>query len=423
MTAYASLAPEIRLILAGIVFLASLGELALCLYRYICTETLRRCALPVALYLGLLVFLSVAVGSHPQDGMPVHPIYFPWLCFPLLAALVAAHSAVILRREYRQSQRQIGPNSVREAIDRLDSGICFADKSGRLILINRTMNRLGFTLIGGYPQTISEITRALGKPSDTSGVFRLDESAALYRFPDGRVWKFQTAAIDEPGLEGFTKMTAQDMTELYRVNEKLAQDNMAIREAIVKMRDMIARMSDLAREQETLNLKMQVHNDIGASLISLSELTSGENEKDAETQVATLKKALAYFSSRPYAPPNDRDELNAFAAECGVALTFDGKLPEDGRAKELIHAAVRECVTNCVRHAGGRNVNVKLTEHGGVCTAVITNDGDAPNGPIVEGGGLSSLRRKVEKAGGEMYITHTPRFILTVNLTEGSEPI
>jgi glucose-6-phosphate-specific signal transduction histidine kinase len=48
--------------------------------------------------------------------------------------------------------------------------------------------------------------------------------------------------------------------------------------------------------------------------------------------------------------------------------------------------------------------------------AVITNNGAQPSGEITEGGGLSSLRRKVEDAGGGMKIVSRPeyRLILTI---------
>ncbi|MBQ7726206.1 MAG: hypothetical protein IJT66_03585, partial [Clostridia bacterium] len=82
MTAYSALAPEIRLLLAGMVFLSSLGELALCLYRALCTEKWKRCIFPIVIYLCLLGFLSVAIGARVPQEAPLHPIRLPWLCFP-----------------------------------------------------------------------------------------------------------------------------------------------------------------------------------------------------------------------------------------------------------------------------------------------------------------------------------------------------
>lgn len=418
MTAYAFLSPGTRMMLAGIFFLAALGELALCLYRFICTREWKRCLLPAAVYLFSLVFLAVAIGMRTPAEAPAHPIRLPWIVFPLLSLLIAFYSVVALYRESGRVKNRITPNSVREAMDYLDAGICFADENGRLILVNYVMNHLAFTLLGRYPQTLNEIKAALENP-EANGVVRLGENPVLYRFPNGKIWRFVSVPLKEENLSGFIQMTARDMTELYGVNETLRRENEEIRESIQKMKHMIGQMSDLAKEQETLNLKMRIHNDIGASLISLSELAKGESVKDTETQIATLKNALSYFSS--VASRENRDDLIAFAAKCGVKLQFDGELPEEEPKKNLIAAALHECVTNCAKHAGGSTVLIRIGDDGG--TVTITNDGKPPERPITEGGGLSSLRKKVENAGGEMRITHTPQFTLTLKLREGRKPI
>lgn len=44
------------------------------------------------------------------------------------------------------------------------------------------------------------------------------------------------------------------------------------------------------------------------------------------------------------------------------------------------------------------------------------NSGTIPTEPIKEGSGLSSLRRSIESAGGEMHTAHKPRFALLITL-------
>ena len=86
-----------------------------------------------------------------------------------------------------------------------------------------------------------------------------------------------------------------------------------------------------------------------------------------------------------------------------------------------MEAAAHECLTNLVRHAGGSRLEMT-----GRCTAHIwhieyRNDGAAPAGPIAEGGGLSSLRRRIEVSGGTMTLCHAPRFLLALELPEEME--
>ena len=85
------------------------------------------------------------------------------------------------------------------------------------------------------------------------------------------------------------------------------------------------------------------------------------------------------------------------AKELGVEIIFDGILPKDEFVRHLLFLAIRECVT-------------KQT----VCA--ITNNGRVPQQEVVEGSGLSGLRRRIEREGGIMELTVSPRFVLTVIL-------
>ena len=58
-----------------------------------------------------------------------------------------------------------------------------------------------------------------------------------------------------------------------------------------------------------------------------------------------------------------------------------------------------------------------VREQGG-CTVTITNNGRPPRGEIIEGGGLSALRRRIEGSGGTMTAAARPRFALTIHLPE-----
>ena len=82
----------------------------------------------------------------------------------------------------------------------------------------------------------------------------------------------------------------------------------------------------------------------------------------------------------------------------------------------MLTAAVRECMTNSVRHAGATELRVVISCDGTAATAVITDNGKAPPSEITEGGGLSSLRAKVEKHGGTMKIRSGSGVELTVSV-------
>lgn len=79
-------------------------------------------------------------------------------------------------------------------------------------------------------------------------------------------------------------------------------------------------------------------------------------------------------------------------------------MPEDEEQSYLLMTAIMECATNTVRHARGSEMAVRLFEEKNTLSVRIENNGIQPKGDIVEGGGLSDLRRRIEKAGGSMNI-------------------
>ena len=78
--------------------------------------------------------------------------------------------------------------------------------------------------------------------------------------------------------------------------------------------------------------------------------------------------------------------------------------------------AIRECTSNCIRHAGGTKIFADCRILGGASVLTLTNDGRAPETPVQEGGGLSGLRRRVEQASGQMTVETRPRFALAASI-------
>jgi len=79
-------------------------------------------------------------------------------------------------------------------------------------------------------------------------------------------------------------------------------------------------------------------------------------------------------------------------------------------------SAATEALTNAVRHAQATTLFVEFTESDEFYFARYTNDGNVPDKEINEGGGLGSLRNKIERCGGEMHIQSVPKYVLDISL-------
>ncbi len=106
-----------------------------------------------------------------------------------------------------------------------------------------------------------------------------------------------------------------------------------------------------------------------------------------------------------------------------ICFIQNGELPKDEGAAYILTCAVRECVTNAVRYADASELYADFTEDSETSTVTVTNNGYPPKCEIREGGGLSTLRRRVERAGGIMTVQSLPEFKLTVTVPVNKEVV
>lgn len=309
-------------------------------------------------------------------------------------------------------------NSVKEAFDNLPSGICFFDKNGVLTLCNRKMYSLILEFTGKDPQSLAEMRELM----DDSPAMVQRESR-VYLAEDGSAWRFAVEQVTTHDGSCYTQVTASDVTELYRRTKELEQSNRALAEYGQRLRRLSADILAVTREEEILNMKMRIHDDIGRSMIA-TRMFLQENRPLDELDLTAWKNAVRLLKHEAEEP----DETNALKGlesaghGIGIQMHVTGTLPE-GRAGDILTSAIRECMTNAVRHAGAKELYVELDEDRKVATAVITNDGVVPGGEIVPGGGLISLRFRVESYGGTMHIEVSPQFKLTVSVPLHQEEI
>jgi signal transduction histidine kinase len=94
-------------------------------------------------------------------------------------------------------------------------------------------------------------------------------------------------------------------------------------------------------------------------------------------------------------------------AEIHHVVRFDGPIDlgvPDDIADQLV-AVVREAVTNVVKHAGARTVEVDLTLTEHHLELQVADDGDGlPEVLRADGNGLRNLRARAERLGGEMLV-------------------
>lgn len=308
--------------------------------------------------------------------------------------------------------RRLKRNAIKEAFDNLPSGICFFDKNGMVTLCNYQMHRLVFALTGRDLQSLPELQQFL---DDSRNKIRKEND--IFLLENGSAWRFCEENVTTAEGMTFTQLTASDVTELYYRQKELEEDNRKLEEYAERMRRLSANIITLIREEEILNMKMRVHDDIGRSVIATRQFLQ-QNRPMEELDLTVWKSAVSLLKhdNEQTEEEDELDRLMCQADSIGIRIITKGELPKGGGALGILFAAIRECMTNAVRHGKAKELYVQFRCDEKTASATITNDGTAPDGEIKEGGGLSSLRTRIRRCGGSMKIRSTPDFALTVTI-------
>ncbi len=309
-------------------------------------------------------------------------------------------------------------NSVKEALDNLPDGVCFFNRKGIVTLCNHRMTKLVFALTGRDLQSIADI-RSITEGDSAAACRQKD----IFILEDKSAWRFsEERVITRYGAE-YTQVTAAEVTELYRRQRELLEENRLLEEYGNRLRQLSADVIAVTREEEALNMKMRLHDDIGRCVIATRQLLQ-QGRPATEADIISWKNAVGMLK-REKERQEKGDSLQRFieaAAGIGLRITVEGALPANNeKAKRLIIAAMRECATNAVRHGEATEMYVRIERVGENIRAGITNNGKNPAENAAEGGGLTSLRTLTEKSGAALEVKFLPDFRLTLTVPAEKE--
>jgi two-component system sensor histidine kinase DesK len=126
-------------------------------------------------------------------------------------------------------------------------------------------------------------------------------------------------------------------------------------------------------------------------------------ERTGRTALAEIREAIGGYRSRGLAAEIDAAHRTLDAA--GVKLVAEYKpdcesfSPQEETALSL---AVREAVTNIVRHARATTCRLRFVTEDGRRRLVVEDDGQ--HGVVREGNGLRGMRERVESLGGRFLL-------------------
>jgi two-component system sensor histidine kinase DesK len=132
-----------------------------------------------------------------------------------------------------------------------------------------------------------------------------------------------------------------------------------------------------------------------------ARLEIGEVEQVSRKALSEVREAIRGYRAEGLAAEIDRANRTLDAA--GVRLTCESKPPSLAPAEEtVLSLAVREAVTNIVRHAQASQCRMRFVTEDGRYSLTVEDDG---RGNIrQEGNGLRGMRERIEALGGHFSI-------------------
>jgi two-component system sensor histidine kinase DesK len=205
--------------------------------------------------------------------------------------------------------------------------------------------------------------------------------------------------------------------ERNRMNRKLRKANEEIENlAKVAERERIARdLHDvLGHTLSVITLKSE----LAGKLIDRDPQRAGKEIREVEQisrqALTDVRDAIRGYRSQglaaELAQAKTTLETAGLTVQCDAATTV--KLP--AVQESVLSLAVREAVTNVVRHAQARICRMRLEQQNGSCRLEIHDDGcGSSNG---EGNGLRGMRERVEMLGGTLQRSTEAGTTLTITL-------
>lgn len=358
----------------------------------------------------------------------------PWIIVALVMVVIFAAEVLCVVAVNRAGRDKLSPGSVKESLDALPDGVCFFSEEGRILLSNRRMQHISSDITGTGILNGEKLWRCIEEKS-----VKMEVSDGLVIFTsDSKVWNVRRSEIEAEGNK-INEIVALDVTEQYELRQELEERNERLNSVNERLRIFSRDMSRLTAEKELLDAKIKVHDDLGRSLLAFRAYLTGEPSKRDRSRLLPLWRHVISVMKKETSPSEEWDAIEKTAESLNIKIEFTGArpvsladlpatladlpatpadLPVSGEARSAVLAAIRECLTNTARHAGGDRLFVFIKSGDDAPRGIrveITNNGKVPLTPVQEAGGLSNLRRMVERAGGIMTVESTPQFLLRLD--------
>jgi PAS domain S-box-containing protein len=308
-------------------------------------------------------------------------------------------------------------------------GIFVLDPEGKILAVNEAVSGIyGYTcrellnlnvenifpkgIAGNFPRLIKKMRRDKTLHFESVG-----------KRKDGRSFPVALSInIFHQEKDEFLQVLCQDLSE-----REAAEETRRLKK--------ISEMMMTFQEEERKHIARELHDHIGQNLAALkisldmmkSRIPDSEKSilRELEEIVVLSEKIIAdvrrtYSTLRPASLEELgltrclKHEIAYLSSRSGLKIEFDGsgfKERLDPEKEIQIYRIIQEALTNIIKHAKAKKVQVTLSRKAGNILLAVRDDGHGfkPGAEKIEGGlGLLGIRERVDAAGGSIQIKSRP---------------
>ena len=179
-----------------------------------------------------------------------------------------------------------------------------------------------------------------------------------------------------------------------------------------RLRVVEAESREQAASQERERIYSDLHDDLGAKLLSLVYRAESPVQADlARAILQDLRDVVTRSRGTPGTLGDVLADIRGEAAQrlaaVGIGLSWDeaddlpDPLLDTGHALHL-HRIVREAISNTIRHAQARHLRVRVRASAGELLLDLTDDGSGVPAAVLAGSGMRNMRTRAGELDGRI---------------------
>jgi signal transduction histidine kinase len=408
--------PITRAIIISLLIAAFTGLLFLLIIRWTSKRRPCSCLIPALLVLTVGIIWGALIDAQNNFDLGLSLSFIgewlgnlPWVVHVLLLLVSVIYCGFGSWRERIIAKREITLDSIREALDNLPRGLCFSDEKGIPLLINRKMYQLAEEATGKLCRNAEEMWREILELEGQKCIEPLYKgNISAFRWTDGNIWQFSRTELTLQN-QRYIQTTATDITRLYTLTEELEKNNSVLDKQYKRLKNLLNEIVQITQEEAILASKVKIHKELGECLLAARRyLILKQPDKDIFKFFEQWHEIITFMESKLKEEKKTSDyamrELIEAACALGCTIIFEGSTQEDAGHYPILKNAIREAMTNAIRHAGANELTVHMDIEDNTLYAVMKDNGNRLITSISEGSGLSTLRSRIEQAGGNMEI-------------------